>query len=55
MEKELVSPPATQEALQEELDHPSCDWYDDHYHAKILEGTLDARQSVIELLEGQLP
>lgn len=43
--------PELEEELAQELEHPTFDWYDEHYHAKVLEGVLDARRAVIELPE----
>lgn len=44
--------PALEARLREEEEHPTFYWYDEHHHAKQLTGILDARRSVMELLEG---
>ena len=54
LEQLRAEEPALRQALQEELDHPSFDWYDGHYQYKVLEGVQDARRSVMKLLEGKL-
>ncbi len=46
---------ALQANLEQELDRPSFDWYDDHYYAKVLDGILTARHAVQSLLEQHSP
>ena len=45
--------------MEEERDreaiYPSFDWYDEHYHYKILEGWCIAYKEVIKLLEKERP
>ena len=36
---------------KKEEEHPSFDWYDEHYHYKVLEGQCAAYKVVLELLE----
>lgn len=43
--------PALEQALKDEDEHPTFDWYDEHYHAKRLMGVLDAHRKVRGLLE----
>ena len=35
---------------EEEDRHPSFDWYDEHYHYKVLDGQCDAYKGMIKLM-----
>ena len=43
--------PGLKEELAREAEHPSFDWYDEHYHYKRLAGVLDAYRILLPLLE----
>ena len=43
--------PELEERRERELESPSFDWYDDHYHYKVLDGQCDAYRIMIKLLE----
>lgn len=43
--------PGLKEKLAREAEHPSFDWYDEHYHYKRLAGVLDAYRILLPLLE----
>lgn len=45
--------PVLETRLQEEGEHPTFYWYDEHHHAKRLSGILAARRSVTQMLETQ--
>lgn len=47
--------PALQASLDREVECPSFDWYDDHYHAERLMGVQNARKAVLALLEQKAP
>lgn len=40
-----------EEAKGREEERPSFDWYDEHYHYKVLEGQCAAYQGMLELME----
>ena len=42
--------PQLEAAKKEEEEHPTFDWYDEHYHYKVLEGICDAYRCVLKLL-----
>ena len=50
-EKLAAALPGLKEELAREAEHPSFDWYDEHYHYKRLAGVLDAYRIVLPLLE----
>lgn len=43
--------PELEEMKEQEFLHPSFDWYDEHYHYKVLDGRCDAYRIMIKLLE----
>lgn len=43
--------PELEQAMAEELEHPTFDWYGEHYHYLRLKGRLAAWRAVRELLE----
>lgn len=43
--------PELEKAKEQEEDHPTFDWYDDHYHYKVLYGQCMACKEMIRLLE----
>ncbi len=43
--------PALEAAMQEEYEHPTFDWYGEHYHYLRLEGRCDAWKTAQKLLE----
>ena len=47
--------PALEERREQEAEYPSFDWYDDHYHYKVLDGRHKACKDMIELLEKYRP
>ncbi len=47
--------PGMEEERDREAIYPSFDWYDEHYHYKILEGWCIAYKEVIKLLEKERP
>ena len=42
--------PRLEEWMEQELERPSFDWYDEHYHYKCLEGRRNACQTIEKLL-----
>lgn len=42
--------PQTEQWMRDELDHPTFDWYDEHYHYKRLEGRRNAYKIMENLL-----
>lgn len=42
--------PELEAAKKEEDEHPTFNWYDEHYHYKVLEGTCDAYRCMLKLL-----
>ncbi len=50
-EKLAAALPGLKEELAREAEHPSFDWYDEHYHYKRLAGVLDAYRILLPLLE----
>lgn len=42
-----------EKAKKREEEYPSFDWYDEHYHYKVLEGQCAAYRDVLELLEAE--
>lgn len=44
--------PRLKQALRDEEEHPSFDWYDEHYRCKLLIGQIDAYKAVLQILEG---
>ena len=48
MKKKL---PELEDWMEGELERPTFDWYDDHYHYKILDGQHSAYKIMIDLLE----
>ena len=50
-EKLAAALPGLKEELAREAEHPSFDWYDEHYQYKRLAGVLDAYRILLPLLE----
>lgn len=46
--------PVLEKAKEDEVDHPTFYWYDEHHHYKVLEGQCDAYRTVIKLLEVEM-
>ena len=45
--------PALKQDREREAESPTFDWYDDHYHYKVLSGQYEAMAEMIELLQAQ--
>lgn len=44
--------PELEAEREKEAERPSFDWYDEHYHYKLLDGQCGAYRIMMELLEG---